>query len=47
MMIMEYVENGSLRSYLEEAKKNRSRVPDSRLIAIVIDITKVCFFIAT
>ncbi|XP_055995530.1 tyrosine-protein kinase JAK2-like isoform X1 [Ostrea edulis] len=40
MMIMEYVENGSLRSYLEQTRAKKSWVPDSRLIAIVIDITK-------
>ncbi|XP_062570651.1 tyrosine-protein kinase JAK2-like isoform X1 [Saccostrea cucullata] len=40
MMIMEYIENGSLRSYLEENRRKKTPVPDSRLIAIAIDITR-------
>lgn len=41
MMIMEYVENGSLKNYLDQTRVSGGRVPDSRLIAIAIDIAKV------
>lgn len=40
MMIMEYVENGSLKNYLDQTRTSGNRVPESRLIAIVIDIVK-------
>lgn len=40
MMIMEYVENGSLKNYLDQTRTSGGRVPESRLIAIVIDIVK-------
>lgn len=41
MMIMEYVENGSLKNYLDQTRTSGGWVPESRLIAIVIDVVKV------
>lgn len=40
-MIMEYVENGLLKNYLDQIRISGGRVLEFRLIVIVIDVVKV------